>query len=356
MKRRSSRFARYLLGVYWLLIVYGSLYPFAGWRDQGLSPFEFLTARLPRWVTGFDIAANIAAYVPLGFLGVMAVTPGTRRRVVYGAVALAAALTSLCVESLQNYLPDRIPSNLDVAANLGGALIGAAAGYAASRWLIERRGLFTVRDQWFEHGARVDLGLVLVALWLFTQLNPETLLFGNGDLRPFFETAPSELYAAQMFVRVEAAVAATNTVALALLIALLVAVTHFTRALVVSVVVAGLATRALAFGILFDPHEMLAWLTPGAVAGLAIGIAIALLAVALPRAWVAVVCGMALMVATALVNLAPDNPYHAQTLAAWPQGHFLNFNGLTRLVSVLWPFATLGYLLAVVAHARLTKE
>jgi hypothetical protein len=89
---------------------------------------------------------------------------------------------------------------------------------------------------------------------------------------------------------------------------------------------------------------------------LAIGIAIALLAVALPRAWVAVVCGMALMVATALVNLAPDNPYHAQTLAAWPQGHFLNFNGLTRLVSVLWPFATLGYLLAVVAHARLTKE
>jgi len=47
----------------------------------------------------------------------------------------------------------------------------------------------------------------------------------------------------------------------------------------------------------------------------------------------------------ALVNLAPANPYLAQSLAVWPQGHFLNFNGLTRLVAALWPFAAIAYLL-----------
>ena len=29
----------------------------------------------------------------------------------------------------------------------------------------------------------VDLGFVVLVLWLFTQLNPAVWLFGNGDLR-----------------------------------------------------------------------------------------------------------------------------------------------------------------------------
>ena len=44
-------------------------------------------------------------------------------------------------------------------------------------------------------------------------------------------------------------------------------------------------------------------------------------------------------------NLAPPNPYSAAALAAWRQGHFLNFNGLTRLIATLWPFLTLPFLM-----------
>jgi hypothetical protein len=51
------------------------------------------------------------------------------------------------------------------------------------------------------------------------------------------------------------------------------------------------------------------------------------------------------MAGTVLVNLAPTNPYSAAALAAWRQGHFLNFNGLTRLVASFWPFIALPYLL-----------
>ena len=54
---------------------------------------------------------------------------------------------------------------------------------------------------------------------------------------------------------------------------------------------------------------------------------------------------LALMAAAMLVNLAPPNPYSAAALAAWRQGHFLNFNGLTRWIGTLWPFLTLPFLL-----------
>jgi len=57
-----------------------------------------------------------------------------------------------------------------------------------------------------------------------------------------------------------------------------------------------------------------------------------------------------LMAATVLVNLAPPNPYLAATLKVWQQGHFLNFNGLTRLVSSAWPYVALAYLIFLAAR------
>jgi hypothetical protein len=58
------------------------------------------------------------------------------------------------------------------------------------------------------------------------------------------------------------------------------------------------------------------------------------------------------MAATVFVNLAPPNPYLTATLKVWQQGTFLNFNGLTRLVGALWPFAALGYLIFLAARRR----
>jgi len=39
-------------------------------------------------------------------------------------------------------------------------------------------------------------------------------------------------------------------------------------------------------------------------------------------------------------------------LKLWQQGHFLNFNGLTHLVTVLWPFAAIGFLIYLAARRR----
>ncbi|HOI52124.1 MAG TPA: VanZ family protein, partial [Azonexus sp.] len=70
--RRPLILARYLALAWCGLIVYGSLHPFAGWRDNGVSPWIFLEGDWPRYWTVFDLAANVAVYLPLGFFVALA--------------------------------------------------------------------------------------------------------------------------------------------------------------------------------------------------------------------------------------------------------------------------------------------
>jgi VanZ family protein len=345
MVGRSSSLARYLFAAYVVLIAYASLHPLTGWRDLGLSPLAFIAAPWPKYYTGFDIGANVLGYIPLGALAVLALRPLRRGTTAIALATCAGIILSMALEALQAYLPDRIPSNLDVLSNGAGTLIGAIVGNALAPRLLEDAAITQLRDRVVVPGPRADLGLVLVGLWLFTQLNPETLLFGTGDLRSVLGLMPSVLHPAQTFIRIEAAVAMTNLVAAALLAGLILAPDTARRGAVLALIVAALAVRTVAFAILFEPADAFEWATPGALTGLAIGTGIALLVLALPRGAAATLAGLLLMAATALVNIAPENPYLAHTLAAWPQGHFLNFNGLTRLVSLAWPFAALVYVM-----------
>ena len=176
-----SSLARYLFAAYALLIVYASLHPFSGWADNGAGPLAWLVMARPKYITVFDVTANVLAYVPLGFLGVLSLFPVLRG----GVAALISfglgVLLSAILESLQTYLPSRYASNVDLAANAAGALIGVAIGLATVRRLLRDEGLHALRHRVFRPGAGIDFGLVLLGLWLFSLLNPETLLFGNGD-------------------------------------------------------------------------------------------------------------------------------------------------------------------------------
>jgi hypothetical protein len=206
-----------------------------------------------------------------------------------------------------------------------------------------------LRDQLFLPGRRVDLGLVLLGLWLFSQLNPETLLFGTGDLRDLFKAPSGKLYPAEVFLRVEAGVACANGFAAGLLAACLVARNQPARGVVLLLISTALATHALAFGLLVNPLDALFWATPGALYGVAGAIALLMVAISLPRAAQLPLIGLALLAATAIVNLAPPNPYSTATFSLWQQGQYLNFNGLTRLVATVWPFAAMLYLVLLAA-------
>jgi VanZ family protein len=327
-----------------LLVAYASLYPLSGWRGVGVSPFAYLSASWPRYVTGFDIAVNVAGYVPFGFFAVAALHPRLRGVAAFLVAIAGAAALSLGLEAVQTYLPVRVPTNLDVLCNLGGAALGAALGQHFTP-LIGGGPLSRRRAAEFLPGVGIDFGLVLLGLWLFIQLNPASLLFGAGDLRDFLAPAEGRARRPEFFVSIEAFTTAANLVAVALLLSALAVEGRPVRAMLGWLVIAALAVKTAAFSILMRAESVFAWLTHGAQLGLVIGIAAALAAIALPRTVRLAAAAVLIMAATVLVNLTAPNPYLGASLKVWQQGHFLNFNGLTWLVSALWPFIALGYLI-----------
>jgi VanZ family protein len=343
---RSTRLPLYLSLAYLVLISYASLYPFANWRDLGVPPLAFVDAAWPRYWTVFDLAVNILAYLPLGFLLALALRrlPGGRWSAAIIAV-LFGSLLSLALECLQNWLPARVPSNLDLACNAAGTAIGAVLAFCNGKRIFRRIG--QLQQELLAPIAHVELGLVLLGMWLLTQSSPETLLFGTGDLRSVIELTPAVPYAAHSFFVLEAAVIACNTMVIGLFARTLLADRAAPHLALVAFFVLALAIRTFAAAVLVAPQDAFAWLTPGARLGLLVGGVLLSLMLLLPGPIRVALAGVALMAGTTLVNLTPANPYSEAALAAWRQGHFLNFNGLTRWVAGLWPFVALPYLTAV---------
>lgn len=342
--------ARILLAVIAVLTAYATLYPMEGWRDPGVSPFAYISAAWPRHFTRFDLVVNVLGYMPLGFLGVAALHPRVRGVPAFVAATSAALALSLLLEALQSYLPARFPSNLDALCNLLGGAAGAAIAVRFAPLVLHEGPFSRLRQSTFLPGGPIDLGLALIALWLLVQLNPATLLFGAGDLRDFLGASDARGQAPEFFIIIEALIAAANLIAVGLLFSALAAPGVPVRTMLALLIAAALAVKTAAFAIVMRAEDVLAWLTPGAQIGLAIGAVVALGLVVLPRVARLVLAAMLIMAATVLVNLAPPNPYLSASLKVWQQGHFLNFNGLTRLVSALWPFAALGYLMYLAAR------
>jgi VanZ family protein len=349
--KAASPLARLAFWVYAGLTVYASLYPLEGWRDAGVSPFAYLGSPWPRYFTGFDLAANVAGYAPYGFLCVLALHPRLRGLAAFTAAVASALGLSLVLEAAQTYLPARVAMNLDLICNVAGAAAGAALGVLLAPSVLGGP-LKRWRSAAFFDGAGIDVGLALLALWLFTQLNPATLLFAAGDLRDLLATGPGRARSPEFFVAIEAITAAANLVSVGLLLSALVRPPHSARTMFAALVLAAIGVKVAAFSIVMRAEHVLVWVTPGAQIGLAAGIVVALGAMGLARVARLALAAVLIMAATVLVNLAPPNPYLAATLKLWQQGHFLNFNGLTRLVSTLWAFAALGYLIFLAARRR----
>nr|WP_301334708.1 VanZ family protein [Variovorax dokdonensis] len=352
---------------YAALIVYASLYPFGDWRDQGIVPWAFVTAPLPRYWTGFDVGINIAGYVPLGFLlglGMLRRRPeGSILYAVLGA-AMAGAVLSFAMEALQSYLPVRISSNVDWALNSLGALLGALLASA-----LERLGAIAhwqrARSAWFVDEARG--ALVLLALWPVALLFPAAVSFGLGQVFERFEDAVSELLTDTPFIdwlpvrqfELEPLVAGAELVCVTLgalvpcLLAFVVARSTQRRALLLpAILLLGVAASALSAGLSWGPEHAWAWLDAPVQLGVACAAVLGALLIPAPRRLCAALALMAIVIQLSLLNQAPQSAYFAQTLATWEQGRFIRFHGVVQWLGWMWPFATLGYLLLVLSRDR----
>ena len=345
---------------YAALIFYASLYPFSDWRDQGIAPWAYLTAAWPKYWTGFDFGVNVAGYAPLGFLAALAVLRTRPAVGVWQAVwraTLIGCAISFAMETLQSYLPVRIPSNVDLALNATGAFVGAVAAAA-----LERLGAVArwtrVRGHWFVDDARG--GLALLALWPIALLFPAAVTFGLGQVFERLETAVAEWLADTPFLEwlplrefeLEPLVPGIEMLCVLLgalvpcLLAFTVARSMAQRTVLLALTLAvGIAASALSAALSYGPEHAWAWLSMPVQIGIAGAAVAGLLLLGARRRLCAALLLMALVVHLSLLNQAPESAYFAQTLANWEQGRFIRFHGLAQWLGWLWPFATLGYVL-----------
>ena len=358
-RHRSS--AAPLVWLYAGLIVYASLYPFTGWRSTGVSPFAFLAMPWPRWWTGFDLISNLFGYLPLGalILGAL-VRSGGRPAAAFSIAVAGAGLLSMAMEVLQNFLPQRVSSNIDLVLNIGGAALGAALAWGVHRLgLVDRWQM--LRDRWFIR--RSAGGLALLLLWPLGLLFPTPVPLGVGQVLGRAQEEAARLLTGTPLApwveqwqeaepRFMALPPGSEVIAIVLgllapcMVAFAIARPGWRRAALVAIAAAiGFAATTLSTALNFGPQHALAWSTVTVLA--AFGVA-AVLALLLSLVSQRAAAGVGLVVLTALMALvaqAPADPYFAQSLHAWEQGRFIRFHGAAQWVGWLWPYAALVYLL-----------
>lgn len=343
--RHATHLARHLALLWALLIAYASLHPLGDFREGGGDLLGFLSAPWPRYWTRFDVIANAFGYLPLGFLLVPAASPWLRRLPAMFVACLLATGLSIGLEVLQHYLPTRVPSNLDVASNALGALLGALLGARWGGMLGDGGALARWRARRIVRGHTGEFALVLLVLWWLAQIDPDTPLFGLGDLRWVFGLEAPVDFTERRYRAVEIGACICAMVSVGVI------GWHSMRArsfwLLGSTFVVALAIKAGSGAVLVPAGGAWLWATPGALAGLAGGAVALRVALWLPVTLRFGVAALALLAGVALVNLAPDNPYPSAVSDAWRAGHFFNFSGLTRLASALWPYFALPYLMAL---------
>jgi VanZ family protein len=347
-----------LAWIYALLIVYASLYPFDQWRVQGIAPWAFLLTPLPRYWTGFDVISNVLGYAPLGFLCALAIHRTRPRAHAIVWATLAAAALSLALESLQMFLPARVPSNVDWALNVAGALAGAMTARALE-WAGAVDHWSRFRERWFvpeSSGA-----LALLALWPPALLFPVAVPFGLGQIlerleaalvqemqgSPLLDLLPLREVELQPLLPINEVLCVAMGVLLPCLLAYSVLrQTHQRLAMAATLLALGLLGSALSAALTYGPAHAWDWVGSEVLLGGVLAV-LTCLGLCLAPARVCLVLMLVLLVwQLALLNNASADVYFAQTLQAWEQGRFIRFHGLIQWLGWLWPYGLLAYLVA----------
>jgi len=340
-----ARLRTWLAIGYALFIVYASLSPFTGWREQGLNFTEVLAAPLSLTYTAFDTVVNLLSYLPFGLLA------GLMLRARFGAPI--SAMLALCLgillsagmEYLQMYLPGRISSNMDLLSNSMGALAGTLLAMSMS----SRTRIFSRMTRWrgslFQHGKEMDFGLALLVLWIFGQINPSLPMLGNVFIseaarQPFVMLPPAP------FDMWESSAVALNLLMLGTLMLTLLRVPRNTLTVLPVVLSMVALAKFVTAALLLKSWALLLWINSEAVLGMLLGMLLLLAMLWLPRS-AAIVSGAAVTLGYfVIVNFVFDDntPAAAMSIYHWHYGHLLNYNGLAQTIALLFPLLLLFHL------------
>jgi hypothetical protein len=261
---------------------------------------------------------------------------------------------SFAMESLQMYIPPRIASPYDLAANAVGALLGGIVATALAGSAASRRALSRARARLFLSGHLGDVGVALLLLWLVAQMNPGIPLFAvtfdtetAAAAGAAAATVPVPEDAASVFVI--AAGSALQVLGVGLFAALLLRRRRDVGAVVLALIVVALLLKGIAAAVMLRPTIWRAWVRPGIVIGIVVGAILLRIAVLLPRPVQVAACAIALLSALGAPVLAPETLAGRAPIALfdWRYGQLLNYNALTRAALLVWPILTAAWLFAL---------
>ena len=340
-----ARLRTWLAAGYALFIVYASLSPFTGWREQGLEFSSVLEMPFSLTYTTFDAILNLLSYLPFGLL--VGLTLHARFGIAFSIVGsfCLGMLLSASMEYLQMYLPSRVSSNTDLLSNSTGALIGAllAARITLWPWLYNR--LMRWRSDLFQHGKEMDSGLALLALWMFGQINPSLPMLGNVFItevarQPFVTPPPDP------FNWWTVSAVTLNLLMLGVLLrTLLRAPRNIVTTLLTVLSLVALAKFLIA-AVLLKSWALLLWINSEAVLGMLLGMLLLVAGLWMHRATAVSFGVVVALIYLAVVNFVYDSnaPSAAMSVYHWHYRHLLNYNGLAQTITQIFPLLLLLHL------------
>jgi VanZ family protein len=341
-RAESSRFPVYAAVVCALLIAYASLQPFEGWMARPPGEPFFLFGSGGHRQPWSDIWINLVAYAPLG-LCVGLVRRRNGRILGVSAAIAAAFILSFAMEVLQGWLPQRVASAVDLAANTAGGALGGALAHGLERWPRLRDAMLGWRTRLFLGGDLGELGLTLLGVWLLAQVNPAIPPFAVR----FRPSLPETVDPADWLVI--SAEIGFNVVGVCLFVALLLRDRRHLGLVISVLVAASLTLKIAAAAAMLSADPWRQWLHPTVTLGVAAGLFVLPLVLWLPRAAQCVLCSVALLSALVARALAADVVLAKAVveLFSWQYGQLLNFNGLTHAVLLFWPVLVSIHLFAL---------
>ncbi len=337
--------ARYrgALTVCLLLIAYASLYPLVPLRAPApLALGEFLK---PRYFGHFDGLLNMVAYMPLGALACLVFRQGATTRMAVARATAAGFAFSLAMESCQLFVPFRVASSYDVAANTLGALAGALA-FVDPVYALATRPLGAMRDRMAIAGSWGDAGLVLVALWLLAALNPAL---------PFFEAGNIGAEEGTLLPGTLSAIAVGMSVCgFGLFISVLLKGPAGAFRLTLLLLTLALWLKFAMASLMLKPHLSAEWVTEGRVLGLLGGLVVFYPLRRFGRAGRIYLAILLLLAGTLFTKIYGEYSALEELLRffAWPHGQLASFATLTRYIHETWPLGALAFLAALFLWER----
>ncbi len=343
-----SHITLYLVLVYVLLLVYGTLFPLNGWLIPSTSPLSLMWQHGLHNASKADILTNLLVYLPLGLL--LMRTLGKRRCSLCTVllVTLASALLSLTLEYLQAHLPSRVPSVADVLLNTSGGFAGAllALGMRADTAVGEK--LYSIRYRYIHPGPLANLGLLALGLWVLSQLSPLVPSVDLGNLRHGLSPLWQSLQNPAALEGLRVLEYALSIIAVGIMSSTLWRLRY--RALL-------RFTSFVSLVLLLKIPVVSRQLSLEALLGLVIGLILTALVYdkALRTRLVTAVCAILAMVLVTELQVPADAAALSPSAFNWIpfRSHLTNsITGLIDILGDLWPFVTLSYLARLAVGKR----